>query len=203
MSSYNKDGCDLDAEWQDICYAILASGLVTWENWIEMGREDAAIDREEGLDERFRDGLPAAVLRLGARPSRRHRLQAVWRSVQPVGVDHPRSCGCLERLGRLRLSQVRAAAAGSDAETLVSRCDFYWGSHGCGLDRGHDGEHTCDEECGDVYDESWTCYGFDSIGHPRSVEEPEDWDAVPGRGSITFKTVGPIGKADLPPGEEP
>ena len=26
-------------------------------------------------------------------------------------------------------------------------CRVYWGSHGCHLERGHDGPHLCDEDC--------------------------------------------------------
>jgi hypothetical protein len=25
----------------------------------------------------------------------------------------------------------------------MALCDVYWGSHGCGLERGHDGPHLC------------------------------------------------------------
>lgn len=27
------------------------------------------------------------------------------------------------------------------------RCRVYWGSHGCQLDRGHEGPHRCDDDC--------------------------------------------------------
>lgn len=31
-------------------------------------------------------------------------------------------------------------------------CRVYWGSHGCNLQRGHDGEHRCDDGCPPIDD---------------------------------------------------
>jgi hypothetical protein len=55
-----------------------------------------------------------------------------------------------ERIGRGRyLRELARAVREEAAEGLVTRhsagrCRVYWGSHGCMLDRGHEGEHLCD-----------------------------------------------------------
>lgn len=32
---------NIDAEWRDICDGVRLSGLVTWLDWIELGRREA------------------------------------------------------------------------------------------------------------------------------------------------------------------
>lgn len=54
----------------------------------------------------------------------------------------------------------------------VTECYVYWGSHGCGRPRGHDGDHECVGELGcdhvvsnSGYDQAgfrWGLYGSDS-----------------------------------------
>ena len=46
----------------------------------------------------------------------------------------------------------------------IVECRVYWGSHGCDLPRGHDGEHVCDivdDEC--PSSEGYELYGQDAL----------------------------------------
>lgn len=47
----------------------------------------------------------------------------------------------------------------------MDKCEFFWGSHGCSIEKGHkekdkSSEHTC--SCGHVWTLMWAPYGCDA-----------------------------------------
>jgi hypothetical protein len=60
---------------------------------------------------------------------------------------------------------------------MAERCRVYWGSHGCGLPRGHEGPHLCicyevPAERGGVGKPPY--YGPETRFYGEDVEEPDD-----------------------------
>ena len=49
--------------------------------------------------------------------------------------------------------------AGKTRFSGPTECDTFWGSHGCQLERGHDGHHNCCCECVDHPDPGSLCVG--------------------------------------------
>ena len=85
---------------------------------------------------------------------------------------------------------------------MSERCNTFWGSHGCDLPKGHDGQHVCD--CHDPND-------ADDVAAHRSAS-PEDYGAdgcagtwpyygracMTGDGGLKFFRNAGIGFVDMP-----
>ena len=57
-------------------------------------------------------------------------------------------------------------------------CRVYWGSHGCQLERGHDGPHRCCCECVDHPDPDSGCNGAFPYYGPETHFYGEDVEAT-------------------------